>query len=242
MSSPQEMWDALPPVTRTWLGVSVVSTALVSFGTLDVSKFLFFLPLVYQKLELWRLFTCFVFFGKFSFNFLMQMMILARFSASQELDPYRTSRAGGSSDYLFSLIFMGLTCLVIAWAFDFMLMGPTLLFAVLYLWSKRNPDAPTSIWGFRIKGAQLPWAFIALNVLIGGSPMMDLIGVFVGHLYYFLAEVMPLSNNRQILTTPEWLIRTVDGMTGQAHTPVPGQAVPGRHNWGTGGRALGATG
>lgn len=235
------MWEALPPLTKVWLGLSVSSTALASFGTIDPGQMAFFLPMVVEKLELWRFLTCFIFFGKFSFGFLMQMFILSRFSAAMETDPYRTSHVGGTTDFAFALLLMASMCLVAAWAMDMFFMGPTLVFAVLYLWSKRNPEAPTSIWGFRFKGAQLPWALIAFNVLIGGSPVGDLIGVFVGHVYYFLVEVYPLSNGgAQVIKTPAFLIRLVDSATGQ--TPqAPGGVAPevAARRWQGQGQALG---
>ena len=237
MSSPQEMWEALPPVTRAWLSASVAATTLVSFGALDSNKLMFWPPLIWERLELWRFLGCFVFFGKFSFNFIMSMFILARFSAGYEADPIKTSAAGGTADYAFALLLMACVCLVVAWAMESVFMGPTLSFAVLYLWSKRNPEAPTSIWGFRLKGAQLPWGLMAFNVLIGGSPLNDLIGVLVGHVYYFLAEVYPLQSGRAVLSTPEWLQRMVGGAAG---IRVQGAAAhPARHNWGGQGRALG---
>ena len=50
MSSPQEMYEALPPVTRVWLTVSFVTTAMVSFGTLDGSKLMFYLVGAFLRL------------------------------------------------------------------------------------------------------------------------------------------------------------------------------------------------
>lgn len=188
--------------------------------------------------------TNFIFFGPFSFPFLIQMFVLGRFSSAMEADPFKTSYAGGTADYVFSIIVMGGICLVIAWAMEYILMGQSLSFAILYLWSKRNPEAPTNIWGFSFKGAQLPWALMAFSVLTGSSPVMYLVGVFVGHCYYFLVEVLPLSQDKTYLTTPDWLIRLVANATGQGFAPArpgaPGPAAaPGRHNWGGGGNRLG---
>mmetsp|Transcript_13842 Transcript_13842/g.22583 ORF Transcript_13842/g.22583 Transcript_13842/m.22583 type:complete len:242 (+) Transcript_13842:70-795(+) len=239
MSSPQEMWEALPPVTKCWLGASIASSAFSTLGMVSPYKLVLIYPLVFNNYELWRLLTNFCFFGNFSFNTLIQFFILARFSGSVEVDPYQTSTVGGTADYVFSLLVMATIDLVIAWLFGYMLMSKSLIFSVLYLWSKRNPDAPTTIWWFKFKGSQLPWALIAFSVLTGGDPMGDIIGVVVGHVFYFCVEVVPLSNGTRVLRTPEWLIRFVHNLTGQQYVPPAGQpSNPARHNWGQG-RALG---
>jgi hypothetical protein len=161
-----------------------------------------------------------------------------------EVDPFKKSAVGGTPDHLFSLIVMGAILLVIGWAMEIMLLSQSLSFAVLYLWSKRNPEAPTNIWGFRFKGAQLPWALMAFSVLTGSSPVMYLLGVFVGHVYYFLVEVMPLKQNKEYLVTPDWLIRMVSNAQGQAFRPPAGAGAqqphtPQRHAWGGAGTRVG---
>lgn len=59
--------------------------------------------------------------------------------------------------------------------------------------------------GMPVKGLYLPWALIALTILTGGSPVNDLIGIAVGHLYYFLVDVLPLSQGIAALQTPEFM-------------------------------------
>lgn len=72
-----------------------------------------------------------------------------------------------------------------------------------------------------------------MRVLMGGSPVDDLIGIFAGHIYYFLEDVQ----NVQI-RAPQLLVDALDGAT-------PGRAQPnhrgmfGGHAWGGGGQRLG---
>jgi hypothetical protein len=35
-------------------------------------------------------------------------------------------------------------------------------------------------------GVYLPWLYVTLAVILGGNPIMDLMGIAAGHLYYFL--------------------------------------------------------
>ena len=56
-----------------------------------------------------------------------------------------------------------------------------------------------------MKGIHLPWVFIALGVLMGNSPVMDLIGLAVGHLFFFLVYVIPKTKGTTLLRTPLFL-------------------------------------
>ena len=46
---------------------------------------------------------------------------------------------------------------------------------------------------------------MAFTVLTGGSLFNDLIGVAVGHLYYFLTEVLPESHGYDPIKTPNFI-------------------------------------
>ncbi|GBG32083.1 Derlin-1 [Hondaea fermentalgiana] len=237
MSTPQEMWEALPPLSKTWLGLSVLATLTTELGTISISSLHFAAPLVYRDFQLWRLVSTFFYFGKPSFGFLMSLFMLARFSSSVEMDPFKTSRMGGSADYAFMLMIMGTGCLLISWYMQMPFMAHSLVFGVLYVWSKRHPEDPTSIWGFRFTGKHLPWALMAFTVLIGGSPIPDIIGVIVGHVYYFLVDAYPRMKGGPVVQTPEFLIALVHGATAQPYA-APAGATTGfqRHNWGVGRR------
>jgi Derlin-2/3 len=67
---------SMPQVTRFYLTVCFLSTALSSFGFLNPRSLYLDFDLIWQKFQLWRLTTCFMFLGPFSFPFLMQLMIL----------------------------------------------------------------------------------------------------------------------------------------------------------------------
>jgi hypothetical protein len=47
------------------------------------------------------------------------------------------------------------------WEFPFM--GPSFLFYVLYIYSRKNPQRNVAVWGFAFKGWQLPFVFMALG-------------------------------------------------------------------------------
>jgi len=40
---------------------------------------------------------------------------------------------------------------------------------------------------------------------MGGFPLVEIVGVVVGHLYFFLTELYPRNSGKIILTTPSFL-------------------------------------
>lgn len=52
----------------------------------------------------------------------------------------------------------------------------------------------------------LPWAMLALDVVFGNSPVPGLLGILVGHTYYFLTAVYPRqSGGTELLRTPKFV-------------------------------------
>ena len=60
-----------------------------------------------------------------------------------------------------------------------------------------------------IQSKYMPWAMMAFRVLTGGELFADLIGVGVGHLYYFLTNVFPESHGYMLLKTPGFIHKLV---------------------------------
>lgn len=72
-----EAWYyGLPQLTRSYLSVCFLFTLLSTLGLLNPLSLYLDFELVWSRFQLWRLPTCFMFLGKFSFPFLMQLMIL----------------------------------------------------------------------------------------------------------------------------------------------------------------------
>lgn len=73
---------------------------------------------------------------------------------------------------------------------------------------------------------------VAIRVLMGGSPVDDLIGIFAGHIYYFLEDVQNVR-----LRAPQMLVDVLD--SGEAAQPAhQNRGMFGGHQWG-GGQRLG---
>lgn len=52
----------------------------------------------------------------------------------------------------------------------------------------------------------LPWVLVAFSVLLGNSVLVDILGIAIGHLYFFLEDVFPNQpGGRRLLATPRIL-------------------------------------
>jgi Derlin-2/3 len=72
-------------------------------------------------------------------------------------------------------------------------LGSSLTFMMVYVWGRRNEDVKMSFLGFfTFYAPYLPWVMLGFSVLLGNSVTVDLIGIMVGHAYYFLEYVYPV--------------------------------------------------
>lgn len=266
---PEAWFRSQPIVTRTWFALSLILTCAGNFGVINIMSLVYNWTSISSKFEIWRLLTPFCYVGKFDLSTVFGLYMLVNFSKQYEAGPYNTGAGGGTADYIFALLF-GIVCMlftysIFAYNYIMPLFTRNLTFYVLYIWSKRYPTLDANIWGFPIKALWLPFAYLALTVLMG-NPFWDVVhGIAVGHLYYYLVDVVPLVYGKDVLQTPQFLIDYFG--VGEYVPPVPvannannarntGFAAPGNvnaptdparrntggggYNWGGGGRSLGA--
>ena len=71
-------------------------------------------------------------------------------------------------------------------------LGSSLTFLMVYVWARRNPYVRMSFLGlFSFNAPYLPWVLFGFSIVLGNSATIDLIGIVVGHVYYFLEDVYP---------------------------------------------------
>jgi len=82
-------------------------------------------------------------------------------------------------------------------------LGASLTYMMVYVWSRRHPDIQMSFLGlFAFTAPYLPWVLMGFSAVIGSSPVIDIMGIIAGHLYYYLEDVYPLLGGRRLLATP----------------------------------------
>ena len=77
---------------------------------------------------------------------------------------------------------------------------------MVYVWARRNPHVRMSFLGlFSFHAPYLPWVLLSFSVLLGNSATIDLIGIIVGHVYYFLEDVYPMIADIRGWRVRRWL-------------------------------------
>lgn len=72
-------------------------------------------------------------------------------------------------------------------------LGSALTFMMVYVWGRRNEHVKMSFLGFfSFHAPYLPWVMLTFSVLLGNSVTTDLMGILVGHCYFFLEYVYPV--------------------------------------------------
>ena len=118
-------------------------------------------------------------------NFLGQV----RYSRLLEEGDFR----GRTANYVLMLVF-GVLCISLVAVYTHVhFLGSALTFMMVYVWGRRNEDVKMSFLGFfTFNAPYLPWVMLGFSVLLGNGVTMDLIGIVVGHTYYFLEFVYPV--------------------------------------------------
>eukprot|EP01121_Diplochlamys_sp_Union-15-3_P020395 TRINITY_DN794_c0_g1_i2.p1 TRINITY_DN794_c0_g1~~TRINITY_DN794_c0_g1_i2.p1 ORF type:complete len:238 (-),score=26.76 TRINITY_DN794_c0_g1_i2:55-768(-) len=230
MSDLQTWWNNIPIVTRWLFALSLGLTIAPSFGLISPYLLILDFESIFRKLQLWRLVTNFCFHGKLGLPFLIHMTFLYQYGSFLE----NTQFAGQTADYLWFLIICGLVLLIPGYLMGASILSISLILAIIYYWSKKNPNMPMSfMFGLRFQSVYFPWVLIVFRVLMGGSPVMELLGILVGHVYYFFQDVYPLTSGIRLIKTPEFLRVWFQGPAARG-APLDAGARRGGHNWGQG--------
>eukprot|EP00919_Chromeraceae_sp_WS-2016_P024873 GHVR01058772.1.p1 GENE.GHVR01058772.1~~GHVR01058772.1.p1 ORF type:complete len:246 (+),score=26.25 GHVR01058772.1:57-794(+) len=242
LNSPEVWYKSLPVITKIMLTTIFIVTVMTRFGMFSPVVLILDMDLVIKKLHVWRLFTDYLFLGSFGFPWLVNMYLFSHFSTRLENNEIFQNRGGG--DYLFFIVLQMLLISALSFILNYPtgapMNAPSLIFAIIYYWSKREPYGFVSYYGFNIQSFQLPFALMFLNVLLGASIWTDLMGLLSAHAYFFVREVVPVEYNYDVIKCPYFIHYIVNYVASQTQ---PGGAttrgpVPPRNNWG-GGQRLG---
>lgn len=236
MLDPWAWLESLPSITRVWFCASVAVYVGVSLDFLDPDDLYFDPDRISSKLELWRVLTCFLYGGGVltDLHVLLSLYMITVHSTSYEKNP---AHSGGTphSDYAFCLIFCSTTTLITFLLLEhthlylyhqpqhylYPLFAQTLVTCILYLWSRRNPNANIQFILIPLSGRYLPFANLALQLAMQ-NPVSQLVhGMLVGHIFYYCIEVVPAVAGRRVVTTPRILIDGANHLFGVQHEYRP---------------------
>ena len=153
--------------------------------------------------------TTFLYFGPISLDLIFHVYFLQRYSRLLE-------ESAGRSPAVFSwlLLYAMAFLLVLSPLVSMPFLGQPLSSTLVYIWSRRNPDTRLSFLNLMVFTAPyLPWVLMGFSLVLHGSiPKDEIMGVVIGHVYYFFTDVYPpLHNGSMPMGPPNWWRRLFEG-------------------------------
>jgi len=244
-----DWYRSIPQITRYWFTGTVVLPLLGRFGFVSLMTMILDFDAIFRHFQIWRPFTSVFYYPitpQTGFHYLLNLYFLYSYSTRLESGLYD----GRPADYALVLIFSWLVMLVIAFFIGLPLLMEPLVLAVLYIWCQTNKEQIVQFWfGTQFKAMYLPWILLGFNMILRGGGFLEIIGILVGHLYYFLKFRYPADYGGQdYLQTPEFLYKFLPNRRGgfagfgvppasrRRDEPPAAGAGGGGHRWGTGNR------
>ncbi|KAF7365207.1 Derlin [Mycena venus] len=190
-----EAWVAqIPPITRGWLALSVLTSLAVQCQLVTPLQ-LYFSPKSFLNGQPWRAGTTFFYFGPISLDFVFHLFLLVRrsrlllpchvfivsiFSVSMRYSRMleESSFPNQKANYFWLLLLSSMMLLALSPLFNLPFLSSSLAFVPIYLWSRRHPLHP-----------HLPLRPHHHHRTLPSHRARDLVGCAVGHVGWFLRDV-----------------------------------------------------
>ncbi|KAK6190952.1 hypothetical protein SNE40_002710 [Patella caerulea] len=222
----------MPPITRAYTTACVLTTVAVQLDIITPFQIYFNPDLIFKQLQVWRLVTNFLYFGPIGFNFLFNIIFAYRYCRMLEEGSFR----GRTADFVFMFLFGGFFMTLTGLLINLVFLGSVFTIMLVYVWSRRNPYIRMNFFGLmNFQAPYLPWVLLGFSLLLGNSVIIDLMGIAIGHIYYFLEDVFPQQpNGFKVLRTPQLLKYIFDAAPEDPnYNPLP-EDRPGGFEWGQG--------
>ena len=201
----QEYWQSVPPITRALFLISFCLSVAVTLELVSPLRLYFNWRLISEQHQYWRLLTSLFYIGSLSPHTLLTVYIDIRYSYNLETGAFRNRPA----DFIMFFIFGYLNFLLAAYFFGLEFMADCVSHMVLYLWARKIPNIDLNFFDvFVFRSCFLPYFYITITALCGYTPINQIIGCAVGHLYFFLDDVVPRIKETQdcrVIKAPEVL-------------------------------------
>ena len=78
--------------------------------------------------------------------------------------------------------------------------------SLVYIYCKRNPNQRFQfLFIIMVKAKYFPLAYILLQYVLGANILDLFVGRFVGHIYIYFKELLPLSTGKTYMYTPYFM-------------------------------------
>lgn len=237
--------SSIPKITRYWFFAFFAIPLSTRLGLINPMYLVLLPEPLFFQFQIWRPITCLLWYPvdpMHAFQWLILLFFLYSYSNRLETGYF----SGQPADYLFMLIFNSICLVIISLFLGLMVLSPSLIFSVLYVWCQINRDGIVTFWfGIQVKAMYFPWVLFLFFFILGQNWMGMLLGIVVGHLYFFITMKYPQEfGGRQLIQTPQfmykWLPNETHRMAGFGTAPASRRQNEGRgrggHDWGQGQR------
>jgi len=214
----QDWFKSLPLFTRYWFGGTILFTLLGRFGLLQPAWLVLYLEPLIHRFQIWRPITALFYYPlspQTGFHFLINLYFLYNYSLRLETGIFD----GRPADYFFMLVFAWICSVVVALGMEIYYFMDIMVMSILYIWCQLNKDVQVSFWfGTKFKAVALPWVLFAFNFIINRRGFDELMGILIGHLYYFLEfRYSQDFGGPRLLSTPRIFHRWFPNSSGNLH-------------------------
>jgi Derlin-2/3 len=207
-------YHEIPLISRLYLTSILVVTTACYMDYVSPLTLYYNYDLILNRGQYWRIFTSFLFFGTFSIDFLFHMYFVVRYCRLLEEGSFR----GRTADFFFMFIYGAVMMIVVSMSVSYFskikFLGHPLTFMMVYLWARDPENYHTHMSFFGVitfSAPYLPWVLLLFSLVLGNPVEMDLMGILVGHTYYFMDSVYPKVaavrgwSWKRLLVTPSFL-------------------------------------
>lgn len=115
-----------------------------------------------------------------------------------------------TADFFYMLLIGGTLMCSLGYFLNLIFLTHAFTIMIVYVWSRRNPAVRMNFFGLIVFQAPwLPWVLLTVSILLGSSTVTDIIGIIVGHFYYFFEDVFPNEPyGFRLLETPRFIKNT----------------------------------
>ena len=203
-------YNEIPVVSRLYLTAALGTTSACFLDVVSPLTLYYNYDLILRG-QYWRLLSSFLFFGPFSLDFLFHLYFVVTYCRLLEEGNFR----GRTADFIFMLLLGAVLMLIFAVTVQtfskIRFLGHPLAFMMVYVWARtpENVGVRMSLMGlFPFNAPYLPWVLLLFSLFLGNPIETDLLGIVVGHLYYFFDSVYPSIatirgwSQKKIIVTP----------------------------------------
>ena len=182
------LFNESPIITKMLVLSSFATSILVWTGLINTLDIYLNFGLIIKNYEICRIFTTFLYFGEFNLNLVLHMLIFYRDSKILEKKIFH----GNAADYLYFILFCMIILLILSPITNAIFLSSSLNFAMMHYWGRKSKVTNVEFMGvFTFRAPYLTIFYLLISYLLGYEYKSLIIGIFVGHVYYFLKEILP---------------------------------------------------